>query len=171
MSLCARAAVCATMACLMASSALAQTQIADATGRTLTIPDHIGKVYAAGPPASVFVLALAPEKLAGWTRAPRIDEIPFLPSEVARLPDLGRLTGRGNTVNAEAVMAAKPDLIVDIGRPLMSRWRNAYSRRPAFPTCCSTARCAIRRVSCASSDESSTPVPPANCLLAISKRR
>jgi iron complex transport system substrate-binding protein len=29
----------------------------------------VRKVFAAGPPASVFVLALAPEKLAGWTRA------------------------------------------------------------------------------------------------------
>jgi iron complex transport system substrate-binding protein len=100
---------------LLVSPVPAQTRITDATGRTLTVPDPIRKVYAAGPPASVFVLALAPEKLAGWTRALRPDEIPFLPPEVARLPDLGRLTGHGNTVNAEGVTAAKPDVVVDIG--------------------------------------------------------
>ena len=97
------------------ASANAQVAVTDATGRTVNVPATISKVYAAGPPASVFVLALAPGKLAGWTRALRADEIPFLPPEVARLPELGRLTGRGNTANVEVVMAARPDLIVDIG--------------------------------------------------------
>jgi iron complex transport system substrate-binding protein len=109
-----RFAVAAALS-LVAATAGAQTTVTDATGRTLRVPASIGKVYAAGPPASVFVLALAPDKLAGWTRALRPDEIPFLPPEVARLPELGRLTGRGNTANVEAVMAARPDLIVDIG--------------------------------------------------------
>ena len=98
-----------------ATHAIADTAVTDATGRTLQVPATIRKVYAAGPPASVFVLALAPGKLAGWTRALRPDEVPFLPPEVARLPELGRLTGRGNTANVEVVMAARPDLIVDIG--------------------------------------------------------
>ena len=108
------------LACLLAyavsiPAAQGQSTVTDATGRTLQVPASIGKVYAAGPPASVFVLALAPQKLAGWTRAPRPDEVPFLPPDVARLPELGRLTGRGNTANVEVVMAARPDVIVDIG--------------------------------------------------------
>ncbi len=115
MSIGTRVAAIAALSVLIASFALAQTPITDATGRTLKVPEPVRKVFAAGPPASVFVLALAPEKLAGWTRALHADEIPFLPPEVARLPDLGRLTGRGNTANMEVVMAAKPDLIVDIG--------------------------------------------------------
>ena len=43
------------------------------------------KVYAAGPPASVFVLALAPDKLAGWTRAlrPGRDSVPAAGSRAA----------------------------------------------------------------------------------------
>lgn len=103
------------LALLCAAPAFAQTNVVDATGRSLRVPAQVGKVYAAGPPATVFVLALAPEKLAGWTRALRPDEVPFLPPDVARLPELGRLTGRGNTANVEVVLAAKPDLIVDIG--------------------------------------------------------
>ncbi|HEY5861703.1 MAG TPA: iron ABC transporter substrate-binding protein, partial [Casimicrobiaceae bacterium] len=93
----------------------AQIAVTDATGRAVNGPATISKVHAAGPPASVFVLALAPGKLAGWTRALRSDEILFLPPEVARLPELGRLTGRGNTANVEVLMATRPDLIVDIG--------------------------------------------------------
>ncbi len=98
-----------------AFGAHAQTTLTDATGRTFVLPAEVKKVYAAGPPASVFVLAIAPSKLAGWTRALRADEMPFLPPDLARLPELGRLTGRGSTANVEVVMAAKPDVIVDIG--------------------------------------------------------
>ncbi len=108
----ARAAIAAL---LFAADACSAATVTDATGRTLEVPATIRKVYAAGPPASVFVHALAPGKLAGWTRALRPDELPFLPPEAARLPELGRLSGRGNTANVEVLMAAKPDLIVDIG--------------------------------------------------------
>ena len=72
-------------------------------------------MFAACAPASVLVLALAPDKMIGWTRAPRSDERAFLPDDVAKLPELGRLTGRGNTANVEVVMQARPDVIVDVG--------------------------------------------------------
>ncbi len=100
---------------LVADAVCAQTRITDATGRSIAVPARIERVYAAGPPASVLLLALAPEKLVGWTRAPRPDERAFLPEAVAALPELGRLTGRGNTANVEIVLRAKPDLIVDVG--------------------------------------------------------
>jgi iron complex transport system substrate-binding protein len=90
-------------------------QVSDATGRNINIPEKITRVYAAGPPASVFVFALAPDKLAGWTRALRPQEEIFLPKKYWDLPELGRLTGRGNTANVEVILAAKPDLIVDAG--------------------------------------------------------
>ena len=96
-------------------AAFAQTRISDATGRSVALPAKIERVYAAGPPASVLVLAIAPEKLIGWTRAPRPDERAFLPDSVVALPELGRLTGRGNTANVEVVVKAKPDVIIDVG--------------------------------------------------------
>ncbi len=68
---------------LAAANACGAATVTDATGRTLEVPATIRKVYAAGPPASVFVLALAPAKLAGWTRALRADEVPFLPPETS----------------------------------------------------------------------------------------
>jgi iron complex transport system substrate-binding protein len=87
----------------------------DDAGRQVTLPTKIERVYAAGPPASVLVMAIAPEKLIGWTRAMKPDEAPFLPSKLVSLPELGRLTGRGNTANVEVMLKAKPDLIIDIG--------------------------------------------------------
>ena len=78
-------------------------------------PAKVERVYAAGPPASLLVFAIAPDKLVGWTRAMRDNEAPFFPERYARLPELGRLTGRGNTANVEVVLNAKADLIVDVG--------------------------------------------------------
>ena len=75
----------------------------------------VERVYAAGPPASVLVFAIAPEKLVGWTRALRPNEAQFFDERYARLPELGRLTGRGNTANVEVILQARPDLIVDVG--------------------------------------------------------
>ncbi len=87
----------------------------DSAGRTVEVPDHIGKVLAAGPPASILVYVLAPDKLAGWVRAPGAAERPFLKPETRDLPVYGRLTGKGGTANLEAVLAAHPDVIVDVG--------------------------------------------------------
>ena len=97
------------------AAAIAQTSITDATGRAITLPRASSACTSAGPPAAVLLLAVAPQKLIGWTRAPRPDEAAYLPDAVASLPALGRLTGRGNTANVEVVMRAKPDLIVDVG--------------------------------------------------------
>jgi iron complex transport system substrate-binding protein len=98
-----------------AARAQATRTVTDDTGRLAEVPAKVARVYAAGPPASMLVFALAPEKLLGWTSPFRPDERPFIPAKYADLPTLGRLTGRGNTANVEVVLAAKPDLIVDYG--------------------------------------------------------
>lgn len=95
---------------------LAQTRaVVDSAGRTVAVPEAPQRVLAAGPPASVLLYALAPEKMVGWVRAPSAEERPFLAAPWRDLPAYGRLTGRGNTANIEMVLAMKPDLILDVG--------------------------------------------------------
>ena len=89
--------------------------VTDAAGRRVEVPDRIERVLAAGPPAAVLLYTLAPRKMIGWPRAPSPAESAFLTPEAATLPSTGRLTGRGGTANVEAVLALKPDLIVDVG--------------------------------------------------------
>jgi iron complex transport system substrate-binding protein len=93
----------------------AQTSFTDDGGRAVTLPAHVEKVMPAGPPASVDLLMMAPEKLVGLTRALSPQQAAFVPASVGSLPAIGRLTGRGNTVNLEQVVKDKPDLIVDLG--------------------------------------------------------
>ena len=72
-------------------------------------------MIAAGPPAAILIYTVAPETLLGWTRPLSEAERAYLPAPYVQLPVVGRLTGRANTANVEAVLAAKPDLIIDVG--------------------------------------------------------
>ena len=89
--------------------------VADSTGRRVEVPVRIERVFPAGSPAGIFLYALAPEKMLGWSRALTPEERAFIPARFADLPALGRLTGRGNTANVESVLAAHPDVIFDYG--------------------------------------------------------
>jgi iron complex transport system substrate-binding protein len=99
---------------LSAAPARART-MTDSAGRQVDVPETISRVFAAGPPASTLLYVLAPQKMIGWVRAPHDAEKPFLLPSVRDLPELGRLTGRGDTLNLERLLAAKPDIIIDFG--------------------------------------------------------
>ena len=98
-----------------APSRVAARPFTDSADRRIDIPDEVRRVFPAGPPASVTLYMAAPEKMLGWTRAPSPEARPFLPTRYAELPELGRLTGRGNTVNLENVVRLMPDLVLDVG--------------------------------------------------------
>jgi len=89
--------------------------VTDSAGRKVDVPDSVTRVFAAGPPAAILVYILAPDKLIGWPRAPHPFERPYIAAPYRDLPETGRLTGRGNTVNLERLLQEKPDLIIDFG--------------------------------------------------------
>jgi iron complex transport system substrate-binding protein len=105
----------ALLALAGAASAADTRSVTDSAGRRAEVPTRVERVYAAGGPASIFLYALAPEKMLGWNRPLSPDERGFVPARFADLPTLGRLTGRGNTANVEVVLAARPDVIFDYG--------------------------------------------------------
>ena len=99
----------------IAAPAAAERLVTDSAGRQVAVPDRIERVFAAGPPASVLVYAWRPRSSpAGRARRAR-PSATFLAAPYRDLPELGRLTGRGDTANLEVVLAAKPDLILDFG--------------------------------------------------------
>ncbi|MDR3373902.1 MAG: iron ABC transporter substrate-binding protein [Ancalomicrobiaceae bacterium] len=93
----------------------AARMVVDSSGRHVEVPDAVHRVFAAGPPAAVLLYVVAPKTLVGWPRAPRADDLPFLLPGVRDQPELGRLTGRGDTINTERLMASHPDIIIDFG--------------------------------------------------------
>lgn len=89
--------------------------VTDDAGRAVSVPDELNRVYAAGPPATIFLYTLAPDLLLGWNRPLRAGEREYIPARYRDIPALGRLTGRGNTANAEIVIRAGAQLILDYG--------------------------------------------------------
>jgi iron complex transport system substrate-binding protein len=89
--------------------------VTDAAGRAITIPEKVERIFPAGPPAAILLYTLAPELLLGWTRNPEPGQCAFLGPGACDKPEVGRLTGRGNTTNLEVLLNLKPDLVLDVG--------------------------------------------------------
>jgi iron complex transport system substrate-binding protein len=89
--------------------------VTDDAGRAIAVPDKVERVFAAGPPAALLLYTLAPELLLGWTRKPEAEQCVFLGAGACDKPEVGRLTGRGNTTDLETLLKLKPDLILDVG--------------------------------------------------------
>ena len=95
--------------------AQASTTILDAAGHEVQIPDETSRIHAAGPPADVLLYVLKPDAMLGWVRALPEDRRDYVLPEVRDLPSLGRLTGKGDTLNLEGLLKADPQLILDYG--------------------------------------------------------
>lgn len=102
-------------ASVLARSPARAATVTDAAGRAVPIPARVTRVFPAGPPAAILLYTLAPDLLLGWPRANRAEECEFMLPDVCARPEVGRITGRGNTANLEVVLAHKPDLILDVG--------------------------------------------------------
>ena len=100
---------------MLAPRAACAATVTDGAGRSVPVPARVERVFPAGPPAAIFLYTLAPELLLGWPRANRPQEREFLLPDVGGRPEVGRITGRGNTANLEVVLGLKPDLILDVG--------------------------------------------------------
>ena len=113
MAIARRTFVAAALATIGTSTTRAA--VTDATGRALSALDKVARVFPAGPPAAILLYTLAPDLLLGWPRPNRLEECAYMLPDVCARPEVGRITGRGNTANLETVLALKPDLILDVG--------------------------------------------------------
>ena len=110
-----RTLIAGLSAALIAPQTASAETVKDAAGRTVPVPAKAARVFPAGPPAAILLYTLAPDMLIGWPRANRPEECAYLLPDICARPEVGRITGRGNTANLETVLALKPDLILDVG--------------------------------------------------------
>ena len=110
-----RTLIAGLTATLLAPRLAFAATVTDAAGRAVPIPDKVERVFPAGPPAAILLYTLAPDLLLGWPRANRPEECVYMLPDICTRPEIGRITGRGNTANLEVVLALKPDLILDVG--------------------------------------------------------
>src|SRR6516164_3641560 len=115
MSLDRRAFLAGLMAALPGPERARAGTVTDSSGRSLPVPAHVTRVFPAGPAAAILIYTLAPDLLLGWPRANTPQECAFMLADICARPEVGRITGRGNTASLESVLALRPDLIVDVG--------------------------------------------------------
>ena len=86
----------------------------DSLGREVEIPKSIDKVAPSGGLAQIVLFSIAPDKLVGlsseWTK----DAEGYIDSKYMNLPVFGQFYGQDN-LNKEALAAANPQVIIDIG--------------------------------------------------------
>ena len=103
----------------MPGEALA-VEYTDDTGRTLTIPAEITRLAVTGPMSQIVLFALAPEKLVATANKWDPGAEAYFAPEYFNLPNLGQLYGGKGELNLEELLAAAPEIVLDIGEPKKS---------------------------------------------------
>ena len=87
----------------------------DSLGRTVEIPANVERVAVSGAISQQVMFTFAPDLLVGLCDEMNDAEKTYVGEEYASLPVFGQIYGGKGDFNKEAVAAADPQLIVDIG--------------------------------------------------------
>ena len=96
-------------------TAPATQEFTDSTGRTVTLPGTITRIAITGPLSQVYILPLAGDLLVGVSNDFAQDVQMYLPDYVLALPQLGQLYGGKGEMDLEALLAAAPEVVIDVG--------------------------------------------------------
>ena len=89
----------------------------DSCGREVKVPTDIQKVAVSGPLAQMVVFAIAPDKMVGVANAWDENAKTYFDAKYLDLPLLGQLYGGKGELNLEMLLAAEPDVVIDVGEP------------------------------------------------------
>ena len=107
-------AACGTSAPAAAESS---REFTDSLGRTVTVPGTVTKIAISGPLSQVYIIPLAGDMLVGVSNAFASDAALYLPDYIAQKTEIGQLYGGKGEMDLEALLAAAPDVVIDIGEP------------------------------------------------------
>ena len=90
-------------------------EFVDSCDRTVEIPEDITRIAPSGAVAQMVLMTIAPEMLVGLSATPSSDQYPYFPEEMITLPTFGQFYGSKANLNMESLIAADPQVIIDIG--------------------------------------------------------
>lgn len=90
-------------------------EFTDSTGRTVTLPANITRIAISGPLSQIYILPLAGDMLVGVSTAYAEDAQSYLPAYIYEKTEIGQLYGGKGEMDLEALLAAAPDVVIDIG--------------------------------------------------------
>lgn len=106
---------------LLAAASVSAVPFTDSLGRTVELPDRIERIVPSGNLAQMVLYSLAPERIAGWSSKLSGSAEEYFIQDTVTLPVFGTFYGKKANLNKEALMAAFPDVVIDMGEIKGSR--------------------------------------------------
>ena len=100
---------------LSAPPLLAQTRVADDAKRTVAVPAHVSRVFAAGAPAEVLLYTLVPEMLVGRNHMPSAAALELMPQALRSPTPIKNLPDRDDPRYDDELLQLKPEVYIDYG--------------------------------------------------------
>ena len=94
---------------------LAQTRVTDDAKRSVTLPAHVSRVFAAGAPAEVLLYTLVPDMLVGRNHMPTADALELMPPQLRSPKPIKNLPDRDDPRYDDELLSLKPDVYIDYG--------------------------------------------------------
>ncbi len=98
-------------------SSSAVREFTDSVGRTVSVPAEIKSIAPSGPLAQLILYTAYPDRLAGVAKAFGKKQVKYFPEKYTQLPEFGQFYGGKGNLNKEELLAAKLDIIIDLGEP------------------------------------------------------
>ncbi len=89
--------------------------VTDSTGREVVLPEELTQIAPSGTSAQMILYTLVPDHLVGWGKTPGKAQKKYIPEKYYNLPEFGQFYGKNASLNLEALIAAKPQVIIDMG--------------------------------------------------------
>lgn len=89
--------------------------VTDSTGREVVLPEKLTQIAPSGTSAQMILYTLVPDHLVGWGKTPSKAQQKYISEKYYNLPEFGQFYGKNASLNLEALIAAKPQVIIDMG--------------------------------------------------------
>lgn len=87
----------------------------DSLGRRAELSDKIERIVPSGNLSQMALYSAAPEMMTGWSQRLSGSAEKYFQQDTVSLPVFGTFYGRKANLNKEALMAADPDVVIDMG--------------------------------------------------------
>lgn len=106
---------------LLAAASISAVPFTDSLGRIVDLPERIERIVPSGNLAQMVLYSLAPDRIAGWSSKLSGSAEEYFIQDTVKLPVFGTFYGKKANLNKEALMAAFPDVVIDMGEIKGSR--------------------------------------------------
>ena len=110
--------------------------ITDFAGRQVEIPAEITRIAPSGSTAQMILMPVAYDLLVGLSSSPSTAQMSYFPEEMRYLPTFGQFYGSKASLNMESLIAAQPQLIIDLGdaKDSIAKDMDTIQKQTGIPT-------------------------------------